>query len=354
MRKINLVFIILSMLSIQRTIAQEKIAEKRDYKLFKSSYNQEDLILRRVNDTLNVFFENEKKLSYLWSSVGEFENFPGFEKHVDSLIELFKEIGLDFENNNYYVRYSPETSQLIYENLPNVRFKKDGNQAIPIHRHTIRFTNYAGMTDIELYLGEIDELLILKDAGITEMVRNLMLEKDWFKKYEKGLFNKDLKISASGEKEIITYYNLEDSKSLNFNFDIGTQFINSYFPLTTEFSLFLDFGKRQKWITRSKSGIELSWINYAFVQKNEGSGFEFNSDFFLTGGWRAGVLDYTTTIKYGRMISSNHASTFFGERNNLLGFDFQINPHFKISYNNHFKDFKTDWISTIGVSYRLF
>ncbi|WP_170932428.1 hypothetical protein [Belliella buryatensis] len=266
---------------------------------------------------------------------------------------MTNQIGLDFENKNYYLRYSPETSQLIYEELTTVRFKKENNQTVPIHRHTVRFTP-RGMTDIEVYLGEIDELMVLKEAGITEMVRSLMLEKDWFKKYEKGLFNKDLRINADGEKEITTYYNLEDSKKLIFNFDIGTQFIGSYFPLTTELSLFFDLGKRKKWITRSKSGVELSWLHYAFVQKNEDSSFEFNNDFFLTGGWRTGVLDYTTTIKYGRMISSNHANTFFGERNNLLGFDFQISPHFKISYINHFKDFKSDWISTIGVSYRLF
>lgn len=348
MKKIKLLIVALSLFSVQQTIAQEKIIEQRDYKFFGSSYNQEDLILRRVNDTLNIFFENEKKISYLWSNVGEFENFPEFEKHVDSFFEMTNQIGLDFENKNYYLRYSPETSQLIYEELTTVRFKKENNQTVPIHRHTVRFTP-KGMTDIELYLGEIDELLVLKDAGITEMVRNLMIEKNWFKKYEKGLFNKDLIIRENGEKEIITYHNLEDSKKLVFNIDIGTSIINSYFPITVEFSLFLDL-ESTKWVN-SKSGFELSFIQYNTVYKNEDSGFNFKVDSFLVGGGRMDILGITTALKYGRLISSRN--TFFEDYRNVLIFDYSISKSIKISNRIHFKNLKTSAFSTIGISYRL-
>lgn len=350
MKKINLLIIILSLFLIQQTIAQEKIIEKRDYKFFGSSYNQEDLILRRVNDTLNIFFENEKKISYFWSNVGEFENFPGFEKHVDSFFEMTNQIGLDFENKNYYLRYSPETSQLIYEELTTVRFKKENNQTVPIHRHTVRFTP-RGMTDIEVYLGEIDELLVLKDAGITEIVRNLLLEEGWFKKYEKRLFNKDLIIRENGEKEIISYHNLEGIERLELNIDVGPRFLGTSFPLAGDFTLLLNLGKLRKWSGVSDA-IELSYTTFSFFSNDEDSGFNFKNDHFINLGYRTNLLGMNWTMKYGRSLG--RSDSFFENYKNRMAFDYQFHPKFKITLESIFKDFKSDGISSVGISYRLF
>ena len=351
MKRIKLIALVLFFFLAGKSYAQEKIKESRDFKFFNSSYDHEDFVLKRVNDTLKVYISEEKKLMYLWTNVGEDENFPEFEKDIDSFFELVNQIGLDFQANNYNIRFSPETTQLTYENGGPTKYKMIGDTAIPIHRHTVRFTNQKGLTDIEIYLGELDELLVLKEAGITDIVRNMLLDNEWFERYDKRLFNKDLKIGANGEKEIISYHNLEGIERLEFNIDIGPRFVGSDFPISADFSIFLNLGKYRK---RSgiSDGIELSYTAYSFFSKDQVSGFNFESDHFVNLGYRTNLLGLDWTMKYGRSLE--RADSFFGDYKNRFAFEYQFHPRFKVSLESIFKNFQTESINSIGISYRLF
>ncbi|MFD2034194.1 hypothetical protein ACFSKL_05290 [Belliella marina] len=351
MRKIKLLVLILSLCFVGKSYAQEKIKESRDFKFFNSSYDQEDFVLKKVNDTLKVYIGEEKKLMYLWTNIGEDENFPEFEKNIDSFFELVNQIGLDFKVNNYNIRFSPETAQLTYENGGSTKYKKIGDTAIPIHRHTVRFTNRKGLTDIEIYLGEIDELHILKEAGITDIVRNMLLDNGWFGRYNNRLFNKDLKIGDNGEKEIVSYHNLEGIERLEFNADFGPRFLGSYFPIAIDISMLLDLGKYRK---RSgvSDGLELSYTGYSFLSKDEISGFGYKYDHFINLGYRTNLLGSDWTIKYGRSLGTKNS--FFEDYKNRIAIDFHFHPKFKITLESIFKNFKEDEVGSVGISYKFF
>lgn len=83
--------------------------------------------------------------------------------------------------------------------------------------------------------GELDELLVLKDAGITELIAEQAKEFDWFEKYEDNIFNKDLKIGSTGSPQVITYRNIERSRMIEFNYLLGVNFLGSLFPINQVF-----------------------------------------------------------------------------------------------------------------------
>lgn len=160
MRRINqLVFIVCLMLLRSTSFAQItpggilERKEKVEYKFFDRSYDQENNRLRRVNDTLNFFVNEQKKISFTSLNIVKLKDFEGFEKDIDGFFEMLRELKLDHQNIAYSIRYRPENKEITVSERGDAKFKSVDGMVIPIDRHEVVFSYYGKMLEIRFFWG---------------------------------------------------------------------------------------------------------------------------------------------------------------------------------------------------------
>ncbi|WP_026947903.1 hypothetical protein [Algoriphagus marincola] len=326
--------------------------ETINYKSSQRSYNADDIELRRVNDTLGIYLEGQKKLSIIALNIVELENFAGFEKDIDSFFELIDQLGLDTDTKPYEIRYSPRSNEVRVKDREEIRFKRFEGGLLPVFRHEIIFTYQKEMLEVNLYLGEIDELLVLKDAGFSEIIKKEALENDWFKKYEKRTFNKDITIDESGDIGIVTYGNFEaNGATIGFDISMGASLLGNEFPFREEVSLVFKTNKFNKW-TQVGHGVFIGAEFYQFFSRNQENKVQLDNSSFINVGWLFGVKDTPVSIFYGRFVGDDTGS-FFEFNKNKFGLDVLVKSSFRIKYEVFVGSNDSDWINSIGISFPL-
>ncbi|MCH7413095.1 hypothetical protein MM213_06350 [Belliella sp. R4-6] len=328
MKKIKFLFVLLICFFWIESIAQNN-TEFKSQRKYSKSYDEENLKLLESNDTLNVFINGEKKVTFLWDNISYLNRFEGFEKEIDTLFILFDQLDLDFVNNAYDITFSPQTKELLIKKHDSQKLKAENDQIIPLVRHTLTFVyRKIHKGEVKLYLGEIDELKVWKEAGLTERIKNLYELNDWKNKYFTNVFSKDLIIKENGEQEVITYKNIERSKTLSFHLNMGVNVVANNFPAVTEFSLMYNLGRSNK-----RLGLDLGFglyhKNFSFVSKNDDNSFSITNDGFLGAGINVSPQQNIYSIRYGRLIGSNNS--FFNTYRNNLGFEVGIRGPFKVN-----------------------
>jgi hypothetical protein len=334
-----------------------KPKEKNDYKSFSSSYDEENIKLRRVNDTLNVFVGKQKKLSLVALDITSFEEFDGFEKDIDSFMRIIGQLNLNFKEDTYKIRYKPNTQELRVEKRNDSRYQVFDGELLPVLLQEIVFTYDVEMLEVNFFLGEIDELAVLKEASITDFIDKAGEDDGWYEKYDRSTFNKDLVIQENGETEIITYANLEETADLRIKFglDVGASLIGKEVPFRQELSLLFDSEKYNKWTnwpTTWKSGIYFSMELYQFFSKDDENRFRADSPVFANLGLVSGPKDYPIGLYYGRLVSGGN-NDFFQNNKNKFGLDILIESKFRIKYEVFIGSNESDWISSIGLSFPI-
>jgi hypothetical protein len=326
--------------------------ETINYKSSQRSYNADDIELRRVNDTLGIYLEGQKKLSFVALNITAFEEFAGFEKDIDSFLEFIAKLDLDFSKNSYQIRFSPGTKQIRVIERNEIRFKNFDGEVLPTFRHEVIFTYQPEMLEVNLYVGEIDELLVLKDAGFSEVIKKEMVEKEWFKKYEKRTFNKDIKIDETGKLGIVTYGNFEaNGPTIAFDISMGASLLGNEFPFREEISLVFKTNKYNKW-TQLGHGIFLGGEFYQFFSRNQDNKVQLDNSSFINVGWLFGVKDTPVSIFYGRYVGDDTGS-FFEFNKNKFGLDVLVKSSFRIKYEVFVGSNDSDWINSIGITFPL-
>ena len=367
MKTIKLMLALLILFSFLTSFAQEKDTlftskstnevvksqDKTEIKFFDTSYDAQNIRVRRVNDTLNIFVEGQKKISIAALNIVELEFFEGFEKDVDGFFEMVEKLNLDFESKSYKIRYSPAKKEIIVAERSEYRFKAFDGTVLPIFRHDIVFTYQTQMIDMSFFLGEIDELLVLKEVGFTELIKKEALENQWFSSYNKNRFNKDLKIDSNGEVQIITYKNVENSRRIDFGYNFGINFLGNLFPFDQEFVINYRIKGYNKW-TQEKNGFFISLDMYSFLARNELKKFDFSTSFFANAGIITGPKNNEVRFYYGRLIPNNEEDDYFEFNRNKIGVDISVNRLIRVKSEAFFGSDGGDDIISLGVSLNLF
>jgi len=329
------------------------LKNKTEIKFFDTSYDAQNIRVRTVNDTLNIFVEGQRKISIAALNIVELEAYGGFEKDVDSFFEMVEKLNLDFKNRSYKIRFSPAKKEIIVSERDEYRFKAFDGTVLPIFRHEIIFTYQVQMLDISFFLGEIDELIVLKEVGFTELIKKEALENQWFSSYNKNRFNKDLKIDYKGEVQIITYKNIENSRRIDFGYNLGINFLGNLFPFDQEFVINYRVKGYNKW-TQEKFGFFISYDMYSFLVRNELKKFDLSTSFFANAGIIAGPKNNAVRFYYGRLIPNNEDDDFFRFNRNKIGVDILVNRFIRVKSEAFFGSDGGDDIITLGVSLNLF
>ncbi|WP_100628408.1 hypothetical protein [Algoriphagus formosus] len=366
MNKTSLIFISFLLLTVFRSFAQTgetnpplypeynliQPKESINYKSAERSYYEDEIELRRVNDSLAIYLEGQKKLSFVALNITAFEEFAGFEKDIDSFLEFIAKLDLDFSKNSYQIRFSPGTKQIRVIERNEIRFKNFDGEVLPTFRHEVIFTYQPEMLEVNLYVGEIDELLVLKDAGFSEVIKKEMVEKEWFKKYEKRTFNKDIKIDETGKLGIVTYGNFEaNGATIDFDISMGASLLGDQFPFREEVSLVFKTNKFNKW-TQFKHGAFIGAEFYQFFSRNQENKVQLENSSFINVGWLFGVKDTPVSIFYGRYVGDDTGS-FFEFNKNKFGLDVLVKSSFRIKYEVFVGSNDSDWINSIGITFPL-
>lgn len=326
--------------------------DKTEIKFFNNSYDEQGMQVRRVNDTLTIFVEGQKKISIASLNIVKLEEFEGFEKDIDGFFELMNNLNLNFENKSYQIRYSPISKEVIVSERSQFRYKSIEGSVLPIFRHEIIFTYKNLMTDILFFLGEIDELLVLKEVGLTDLIIKEAIANQWFSDYNKNQFNKDLRIDSEGEMQIITYKNVEKSKRIDLGFNLGVSFLGNLFPIDQEVSLNYRVKGYNKW-TQEKNGLFISINTLNFLDRIEGKKFDVNTSLFTNVGFIAGPKNNEVRVYYGKLISNNDEDDYLRFNRNKFGFDVLANRLLRIKSEIFFGSGENDSIVTLGVSLNL-
>jgi hypothetical protein len=327
---------------------------KTEYKFFDTSYDAQNIRVRRVNDTLNIFVEGQRKISIAALNIVELEAYGGFEKDVDGFFEMVEKLNLDFKNKSYKIRYSPAKKEIIVSERDEYRFKAFDGAVLPIFRHNIIFTYQAQMLDISFFLGEIDELMVFKEAGFSDTISKEALTNNWFAEYGKTRFNKDLRIDAQGEIQIITYKNIESSREIQLGFNLGMNFLGNLFPIDQELFIIYKPKNFNKWVQKN-SGFFVSFNTYSFLSRNDEKKINLDNSFFLNVGFITGYEKLPIRFYYGRLISDNEDNDdFFIFNRNKIGVDILVNNLIRVKSEAFLGSDDSDGIITLGVSLNLF
>jgi len=327
---------------------------KTDTKFFDNSYDSENIRVRSVNDTLNIFVEGQKKISIAALNIVKLEAYGGFEKDVDGFFEMVEKLNLDFKNKSYKIRYSPAKKEIIVSERDEYRFKAFDGAVLPIFRHDIIFTYQAQMLDISFFLGEIDELKVFKEVGFSDTISKEALTNNWFAEYDKTRFNKDLRIDAQGEIQVITYRNIESSPRIYLSGDIGIGFIGNLFPFDQEVAInyrLKGYNKRNQ----EDNGFFVSVNMYNFLTRDESKRFDLNTSFFTNIGFLLGAEKFPLRAYYGRLIPNNEGNDdYFKFNKNKFGIDVLVNGLIRVKLETIFGSDGSDSITNLGVSLNLF
>ena len=318
-------------------------------------YNNSELKLNTAHDTLDIYVLGHKKMSYRWHDVQrqqEFNGWFGFEKDIESLMEKIQFLGLDFEKQNYHIIYSPESDGIKTILRPESRFDKIGEQILPTFRHQITLTYYSYLMEVDFFLGEIDELEVLKSVGINELVRSVAIENNWYAIYKKKNLNKVMTINEDGSISVDTFVSRENPYYPRTNLELGSGYVfgNSIsFTAQPRFNIRIRNSK-----TNTTNEMLFFTLNGYFSHLSQSDlHFTVAQDYFLGVGWESDQL--------GNNLSGVMGYRLFGEKglfeNNpvMLRVDYSILPKLKV-FNSLFFNFSGDSRSAnlLGISYMIF
>lgn len=318
-------------------------------------YNTSELKLNTAHDTLDIYVLGHKKMSYRWHDVQrqrEFNGWFGFEKDIEALLEKIQFLGLDFERQNYQIIYSPESDGIKTILRPEARFDKIGEQLLPTFRHQITLTYNSYLMEVDFFLGEIDELEVLKSVGINELVRSVAIENNWYTTYKKKNLNKVMTINEDGSISVDTFVSRENPYYPRTNLDLGSGYVfgNSIsFIAQPRFNIRIRNNK-----TNTTNEMLFFTLNAYFSHLSQSDlPFTVAQDYFLGVGWESDQL--------GNNLSGVMGYRLFGEKglfeNNPVMFrvDYSILPKLKI-FHSLFYNFSGDSRSAnlIGISFMVF
>ncbi|MFN3758801.1 MAG: hypothetical protein ACK4SF_06250 [Algoriphagus aquaeductus] len=327
--------------------------EKAENKFFDRSYDEENNRLRRVNDTLNLFVNEQKKITYTALNIATLAEFEGFEKEIEGFFEIFNRLNLDHQSKGYLIRYRPETKEIMISERADAKLKFIDGMLIPVQRHEVVFTYINKMLEIRFFLGEMDELLVLKDAGITDLINQQGREFAWYENYEDKIFNKDLKIRPTESPQVITYRNIERTKIIGFDYSLGVNFLGNLFPINQELSIDFWIRRYNKW-TQEKKGFFISGETYTFLSRSEEGKFIENTNFFINAGMHLGTMKTPVRAYFGRYLSNNTVQGYFENNRTKFGISVVVNPLISLKSETYIGTKNDPSLWLLGVNLNIF
>ncbi|MCH6200166.1 hypothetical protein MMU07_11270 [Aquiflexum sp. LQ15W] len=318
-------------------------------------YDATELRLNTAHDTLDIFILGHKKMSYRWHDVQrqrEFNGWFGFEKDIEALLEKIQFLGLDFERQNYHIIYSPESDGIKTILRPEARFDKIGEQILPTFRHQITLTYYSYLMEVDFFLGEIDELEVLKSAGINDLVLAAAIKNNWYTTYKKKNLNKIMTINEDGSISVDTFVSRENPYYPRTNLDLGSGYV---FGNSISFMAQPRFNIR---IRTKKTNITNEMLFFTFtgylshLSQNDLS-FQVAQDYYLGVGWESDQLGNNVSGVFGYRLFGNNG--LFENNPAMFKVDYSILPKLKV-FHSIFFNFSGDSRSAnlIGISFLIY
>lgn len=318
-------------------------------------YNAHDLKLNTAHDTLDIIILGHKKVSYRWHDVRrqkEFDGWNGFEQDIELLLGKLENLNLNFDNQNYHIVFSPESDELIAIVNPVARFAKIGEDFLPIQRHQVTLTYNSYLMEVDFFLGELDELEVLKNAGINDLVKSAALENNWYDQYEKRNLNKVLLIDSEGNLSIDTYFSREKPYYPKTNLDLGAGYLFGN-------SLSLFFQPRYNIRLRTKKTNTINYTmffaltgNLSHIPQME-SNFQIAQDYFLGIGFSSDQLGNEASATIGYRVSGQNG--LFIDKPIMFKTDYSITPKLKIFHSIFLKLARESTEAhLVGISYLIY
>ncbi|MBY5952060.1 MAG: hypothetical protein NXH89_08295 [Cyclobacteriaceae bacterium] len=314
-------------------------------------FDEETNSLNRANDTLNIYIESQKKVSIVSFNIKEFENFGGYEEDIPDFLALIDQLNLDFSEKAFKIRYNPVIKELSIEENNQIRLKAFENNVYPVFKHEVIFVYRKQLMEISMFLGEWDEILVLGQADLTAMIKREAKENDWFERYSKTIFNKDIRIDEKGLLKVITYTEVEKSHTVSFGFDVGVNFFAGQLPFHQEISLVY----RPRQIIKSVPldfGLLISWDMNQFISRTAENKYQVNEGSFLNVGAVFGEKERSLRVYYGRLITHSDQN-FFEFNRNKVGIDVLATLNLRVSYEFFFGSRDSETVNSIGISFPL-
>lgn len=325
--------------------------ERESFRPSSGLYDEEAGRLKTANDTLNIYVENQKKVSIVSLNLKAYEGFEGFEKDIPVFLDLIDQMNLNLVEKSYKIRFNPVSKEVSVEENSKIRFKAFQEGVLPVLRHEVTFSYRKQLMEVSMFLGEWDELMVLRDANFSAVIQKEAEENEWFGKYKNAIFNKDIRVDEKGLVKVITYTEAEKSNSLSLGFDVGIKYFAGEFLFNQQVSLF--YKPRQ--IIKSNSLVygfmlSLDW-NQSF-SRNQENKYRVSEARFVNVGPALGKDDKSFRFYYGRMISSSGQGLFDFNRNKF-GFDLLVNSDLRVVYEFYFGSKGSDSINSIGISFPI-
>lgn len=319
-------------------------------------YDQPDIKLNTAHDTLDIIILGHKKVSYRWHDVNrqkEFNGWFGFDKDIQILSEKFEAMGLDFDNQNYHIIFSPESDEIRIFPNQGAKFAKIGDDFLPTLRHHITLTYYSYLMEVDFFLGEIDELEVLKNAGINDMVKTAALENNWYDQYKKRNLNKLLLIDEAGELRLDTYYSRENPYYPKTNLDLGAGYLFGN-GLSLFFQPRYNIKLRTKKTNTRSNTLFFSFSGVLSHLPQREASFEMAQDYFLGIGYETDQLGNELTGTLGYRVFDNNG--VLDEFPFMYKIEYAILPKLKISHTIFARPFSGEFREAhlVGLSYMIF
>ncbi|MFD2200164.1 hypothetical protein [Shivajiella indica] len=320
-------------------------------------YDQENLSLKYGHDTLEVFILGNKKIAYRWHDIQrqkDFNGWYGFEADIDLLMEMLEKLELNFTANNYEIVFSPESERIKTRVLPEARYAIVGEEMLPVFRHKITLTYYSYLMEIDFFLGEIDELLILKSSGINDVIKSHASENYWYKEYVRKNFNKALIIDEEGNFRIDTFRSRENPYYPRTNLELGAGYVFGY-SVGMNFQPRVNFRLRTKKTNINKHTLFLAFNGLLSHIPDGEKPFEIAQDYFLGVGQESDLIGNNVAVMLGFRIFGYNGIL---ENNNVMfKIDFSVTPKLKIFWSLYQSpNFSQDIPSAnfLGLNYVIF
>lgn len=319
-------------------------------------YNAAELKLNIANDTLDIYILGHKKISYRWHDVQrqrEFLGWLGFEKDIEALLEKLEFLGLDFQNQNYHIIFSPESDEIKTITTSESRFAKIGEQLLPTLRHQITLTYFSYLMEIDFFLGEIDELEVLKSAGINDLVSSAAKENNWYATYKKKNLNKMMTINDDGSIRVDTFVSRENPYYPRTNLDLGSGYLfgNSIgFMAQPRFNIRI---RNIKTIITNQMLFFTLTAYFSHLSQSE-LPFQVAQDYFLGVGSETDLLGNNSSVVLGYRILGENG--IFQDKPFMFKVDYSITPKLKVFNSYFYKPFSGDsrGANLLGISYMIF
>ncbi|ERM80378.1 hypothetical protein P872_13400 [Rhodonellum psychrophilum GCM71 = DSM 17998] len=320
-------------------------------------YDRSEIQLTGVNDTLEIFIGENKKISYRWNDVSKqkgFDGWLGFNNDIEKFLQNVKSLDLAPDKNNYHFIFSPETEELKVILTPSARFSRIDGEFLPVYRHQVTLTYFSNLMEVDFFLGELDEILILKEADINQLVADIGEENKWYTDYKKKKFYKSMIISEDGEISIETFQNKENPYYPKLNAEVGIGLVGNEIPfmVTPRYNIRLK-SKKDKPINHT---LFFAMNLLTFQQKNEENKFIMGNDVFLGVGYESDVFFNKTSIQYGYRVLSDHG--FFDDHKFMTRVDYTIMPRLKLFWSRfeslNFNERYTSSLNLVGLTFTVY